>query len=108
MVPGRTDRREGDWGDHKNSLPIIERVSGHILLCEEREGRGGGGVRRTETGKSRIRNKEIQDLRGGCYLLPGFPRHPPLPSTTSHTGRAGRALKHRDLGQEVSGGQPSI
>ena len=64
--PGHTRLRKVKQGDHKNSLPFVVRVSGHVRLYKEK---GGGGGRRTEMDKSKIID-EIQDHCGGCCLLP--------------------------------------
>ena len=40
-VPGRTGRREGEHGEHENSLPFVGRVSEQVWLYKEREGGGG-------------------------------------------------------------------
>ena len=70
--PGQTVRRKGKWGDHENSILFIGRVSEQVQLYGGKL-EGEVRLRRTETGKSNIINKELQDHWGGRRLLPGRP-----------------------------------
>ena len=56
-VDGSEDRGnrqgEGERGDHKNTLPLVGRVSGQVRLYGESEG-GWGSRRETGTTKPRV------------------------------------------------------
>ena len=56
---------EGEWGDHVNSLPFVGRVLEQVQFYREMEKRGGGCVRQTETGETKIVKKEIQSHQRG-------------------------------------------
>ena len=56
MGPGQTGRREGEQGDHENSLLFVGRVSGHVRLYEYWERWGEGGIW-MDTGKYMVIDK---------------------------------------------------
>ena len=57
MSGSRVDWRvEGEWVNHENTILFVGRVLGQVMLYGERE-RGG----ETETGKTKIVDKEIQN-----------------------------------------------
>ena len=108
-VPGRTDGRESDRGDHERSLPLVERVLGQLRLYR---GNGGGGmgvgsdVQRRGNTRSATRNSNIIGEVAISYQDTPHPN--PLPSNTSCTGLSGRDLKCREVWQAVIDDQLGI
>ena len=54
-------RGEGERDDHENTLPFVGRVSGHVRLYGESEGRWGG---RRETGTKPRRPRPAKGSKG--------------------------------------------
>ena len=57
-------RGEGERDDHKNTLPLVGRVSGQVQLYWERGRRGGG---RRDTGTARIERELERSLKQARY-----------------------------------------
>ena len=82
-------RKEGERGDHKNTLKFVGRVSGQVWLYRESESGGGGSDEQIRIKpRSLARNSNI--IWGVSVSYQGTPPPPILPINISRTCQAGK------------------